>query len=70
MYQKLQQERNSLIVRLQESERLRAEALATCETMRQELVAITLNRNQWKDAARLAQEQIAAISKRLKQGFF
>jgi len=46
-----------LTVQLQESERLRQEAIASCDMMREELAAVTRERNEWRAGAASQQEQ-------------
>ena len=58
---KVQQERDRLAVELRESELLRKEAAAFSETMRQELAAVTLERDEWKTGAEYAQQQVTQL---------
>jgi Skp family chaperone for outer membrane proteins len=58
---KVQEERDRLAVELQESERLRQEAFATCETMRQEAFA-TCETMRQQVAALQAQLDAAAVT--------
>ncbi|MGV2337637.1 MAG UNVERIFIED_CONTAM: hypothetical protein LVR18_27335 [Planctomycetaceae bacterium] len=62
---KVQEERDRLAVELQESEQLRAEAYQACKTMRQELAAVTLERDEWKAGAEYQQEQATRLRPRV-----
>ena len=58
---RVQGERDRLKVELQESERLRQDAFQACETMRQELAKVTLERDEWKTGAEYAQENVRQL---------
>jgi chromosome segregation ATPase len=62
----LEQQRDRLTTQLQESERLRKEAFQACETMRQDLQAVTLERDEWKAGADFQQQQATQLRQQVE----